>query len=104
MTRLVKSRPAEGRRMPRRPHSWLYRAYIDRNSWLWRVRRFWWLRSTGWQCERCGARENLTIHHLTYARLGRERRGDVEVLCWRCHASGDGWRHASATPARRGLL
>ena len=27
----------------------------------------------------------LTVHHRTYARLGRERRSDVQLLCWRCH-------------------
>jgi hypothetical protein len=28
---------------------------------------------------------DVTVHHRTYARHGRERRGDVELLCWRCH-------------------
>jgi 5-methylcytosine-specific restriction endonuclease McrA len=77
-----------------RRHSMLYWLYVDRNSWLWRVRRGLWLRSAGYRCERCSARTNLTIHHKTYARLGRERREDVQVLCWRCHQVEDAWRHA----------
>jgi hypothetical protein len=40
-----------------------------------------------------GGPATVTVHHRTYARLGRERRGDVELLCWRCHRSVDWWRH-----------
>jgi hypothetical protein len=35
----------------------------------------------------------VTVHHRTYARLGRERRPDVELLCWWCHRRVDYWRH-----------
>jgi hypothetical protein len=33
----------------------------------------------------CGARTELQVHHLTYARLGAERLGDLAVLCRGCH-------------------
>ena len=31
------------------------------------------------------AGDELTIHHRNYKRLGRERRSDIQVLCWPCH-------------------
>ncbi len=56
------------------------------------------LRSRGWlkrrgeavarahgHCERCGSNVRLEVHHRTYARVGRERPEDLEVLCRRCH-------------------
>jgi membrane-associated phospholipid phosphatase len=36
-------------------------------------------------CEECGAHGRLDVHHLTYARIGRERRRDTRVLCRNCH-------------------
>jgi hypothetical protein len=78
----------------RRRHSLLYDLYVG--SSLWRLRRFlWWVRSDR-RCERCGrpvvlharrgdVARSVTVHHLTYARLGRERRSDVALICWPCH-------------------
>lgn len=55
------------------------------------------LRSPHWQALRrqaldlarrrcpCGACTGLQVHHLTYARLGAERLGDLAVLCRGCH-------------------
>lgn len=78
----------------RKRHSLLYTLYM--RSWLWRARRRIWLRQAGYRCQwpGCDATANLTIHHRTYARLGHERRGDVEVLCWVHHRQTDEWRHA----------
>ena len=39
----------------------------------------------GHRCERCGASEDLHIHHLTYERLRYERSDDLKVLCKTCH-------------------
>jgi hypothetical protein len=37
-------------------------------------------------CEDCGKRDgSYSIHHKTYARIGRERLSDVVCLCWKCH-------------------
>lgn len=45
-------------------------------------------------CQRCGVSrwlaelvydQDLHVHHLTYANLGEEKFGDLEVLCLRCH-------------------
>ncbi len=39
----------------------------------------------------------LECHHLTYARMGRERLSDLETLCGRCHSL----RHNAAPRARK---
>lgn len=41
------------------------------------------------RCERngCGSSEKLELHHNHYETLGRERLGDVIILCSRCHAA-----------------
>ena len=39
----------------------------------------------GWRCERCGDEGPLEVHHLTYARIGREHFSDVIALCEDCH-------------------
>jgi hypothetical protein len=68
-----------------RRHSLLYAIYLS--SPLWRLRRRIWIVQARGRCERCGSRRRLTIHHRTYGSLGRERPGDVAVLCWDCHRS-----------------
>ncbi|HUZ84101.1 MAG TPA: HNH endonuclease [Gaiellales bacterium] len=84
----------------RRPHSLRYTVYL--HSPLWRARRWLWILQAGGRCEDCGRRRYpLTIHHLSYKRLGRERRGDVVVLCWRCHQARH--RHKSTRAGRRPL-
>jgi hypothetical protein len=51
----------------------------------WRRRRSRAIRRAGRRCQACGARGPLDVHHLTYARLGREAPGDLRVLCPACH-------------------
>lgn len=41
----------------------------------------------GYQCERCGERSNLHVHHLTYFRLWCEEMSDLQLLCKECHYS-----------------
>ena len=78
----------------RRRRSLFYVVYL--HSPLWRLRRRIWIVRAGSRCRRCGSRRRLTIHHRTYQRLGRERRADVTVLCWRCHR-----RHHPVRPRSR---
>ena len=43
-------------------------------------------------CERCGnvqSAQYLTLHHLTYERLGNERDEDLQLLCRDCHREAD---------------
>jgi hypothetical protein len=83
MARRRSRRPRQQAR-GRRRHSLLYEIYL--RSPIWRIRRRLWIAQTLGRCQGCGRfRRPLTIHHLTYARLGCERRDDVQVLCWPCH-------------------
>lgn len=54
-------------------------------SWAWRVLRARVLVRDGERCTRCTAKRPLTVHHLTYDRVGREELSDLVTLCWRCH-------------------
>lgn len=61
-----------------------YRSYLKGAHWKKTAKRRRAL--AGWKCEECGAtRCVLEVHHLTYARRGRERMGDLQVLCSVCH-------------------
>jgi len=40
-----------------------------------------------------GGPATLSVHHRTHARLGRERRDGIELLCWRCHRGVHRLRH-----------
>lgn len=39
-------------------------------------------------CQKCTAKKNLNIHHITYKNLGKETQDDVLVLCNDCHFRG----------------
>lgn len=39
------------------------------------------LEIAGYKCEFCGARNHLQLHHITYARLGKEKLSDLAILC-----------------------
>jgi 5-methylcytosine-specific restriction endonuclease McrA len=44
-----------------------------------------------YECEQCGARDRLDVHHLTYDRFGGdERMTDLRVLCRPCHETAHG--------------
>ena len=59
---------------------------------LWWERREEIIEVRGAMCERCGMdRVELELHHLTYARLGDESDGDLELLCGECHCRAHGW-------------
>ncbi len=60
-----------------------YREYLA--SPAWQRRRLVELERTGHRCEDCGHTEHLEVHHNNYLRVGRERPGDVRVLCSDCH-------------------
>lgn len=52
----------------------------------WRETRKKKLEQVGNKCQRCKRKDQpLDVHHKTYARLGRERMSDLEVLCRECH-------------------
>lgn len=60
-----------------------YRAYLQ--SVGWRKTRNRALGRAQFQCERCGAKRHIQVHHRSYERLGCESDADLEVLCRDCH-------------------
>jgi hypothetical protein len=80
-----------------RRHSLRYTLYL--RSPLWRLRRRLWILQAHGRCQGCGrwCGRRLTIHHLTYRRLGHEARQDIRVLCWPCHRV----RHRASRKPRR---
>jgi hypothetical protein len=79
-----------------------YRLYM--HSSLWQLRRWLWWRTSRKRCEDCNrplvlhrtglvsGSAVLTVHHLSYRRLLRERRSDVALLCWPCHCRREPWK------------
>jgi 5-methylcytosine-specific restriction endonuclease McrA len=64
-----------------------YDGYVRGSKW--RNMRDDMIRLRGEQCERCGYRYELQLHHRSYERLGRELISDLEVLCQPCHEKAD---------------
>ncbi len=60
-----------------------YRYYIRSAAWY--RRRAVALKIADHKCMICYSSENLSVHHRTYERLGREKMTDLVVLCWPCH-------------------
>jgi len=69
-------------------HSAEYRAYIA--SAKWRRLRADMIKLAENKCQACGAASpRLSVHHITYERLGKERPSDLLVLCSFCHEHAD---------------
>lgn len=91
--------------MSARKHTAEYKAVLS--SARWRKLRKERMQATGWRCEQCKQPEiesKLSLHHLTYERLGREGMEDIILLCARCHERADGERamaSAQRSKARR---
>lgn len=51
----------------------------------WRERRAKVLARDDYRCGGCGAARATQVHHLTYARVGREMLFDLVAVCDRCH-------------------
>jgi 5-methylcytosine-specific restriction endonuclease McrA len=60
-----------------------YNEYLT--SPLWRERRDCIMERANHRCEVCRKRAAYQIHHLTYARAGRELPDDLIAVCDRCH-------------------
>ena len=59
-----------------------YKKYIQSEEWKKKSRA--WIKETG-RCEMCNWRKTLCCHHKHYKTLGREKREDINVLCFICH-------------------
>ena len=70
-----------------------YREYIQSKEWKAKAKSA--KQRTNYRCEQCGMLKPehlLHAHHLTYERLGNERKSDLKVLCNDCHAEEHGIR------------
>lgn len=62
-----------------------YKKYITSKKWKEKKAQLFELR--GKECEQCGYKHRLHVHHLTYERLGEENLDDLQILCFQCHMS-----------------
>ena len=65
-----------------------YESFISSAAWQHSPARLQELAASGYRCRVCNASRHearLEVHHRTYARLGRERPGDLTTLCEDCH-------------------
>lgn len=66
-----------------------YHSYIQSREW--KIKAMAVKQSVRFKCERCGYRSDISTshelhaHHLTYKRLFREHRQDIQILCADCH-------------------
>jgi 5-methylcytosine-specific restriction endonuclease McrA len=64
-----------------------YNQYMRSREWD-HIRRQVLDRANG-QCEHCGERGLLQVHHLHYESLGNEDLDDLQALCEDCHSDAD---------------
>jgi len=57
-----------------------YRDYLQGEHWKSVRERF-----KGRRCLGCDGNREMTLHHVTYARIGSELDKDLRPLCWSCH-------------------
>lgn len=55
------------------------------HSEAWDRKRAMAIRRAGNRCQICNSSHNLSVHHRTYIRLGKEALADLTVLCQKCH-------------------
>ncbi len=53
--------------------------YLQSPEWF-RLRQSVFIRNNS-ECQSCGSKNNLEVHHITYARLGNENPNDLITLC-----------------------
>lgn len=62
-----------------------YHEYILSEEW--QKKRLAVFKRDNYQCQRCGSAKNLCVHHLSYARLGKDDEIlDLITLCRECHS------------------
>ena len=67
-----------------------YNSYDDYiHSVDWKQKRDYVIYLAEGQCQKCGKKKPLEVHHLAYARLYRERLADLKALCKECHPHAD---------------
>jgi len=67
-----------------------YKEYLASREWA--VLREKVRERSGDKCERCKTNSQEAVHHLTYARIGRELLEDLQAICTPCHEFVSGKR------------
>lgn len=80
----------QGKRMTKKE----YREYLKSTKWA--GKRDYAIWHAGDECDECADTERLTVHHITYERIGDERPEDLQCLCWPCHRN----KHISPVEAK----
>jgi hypothetical protein len=70
------------RKYNKRKSKGTYVKYIKSAEWK-EKSRLW--RAEAGKCELCGAEDRLQCHHKHYRTLGKEKRSDIQVVCYKCH-------------------
>ena len=99
-------------RTPAEVGRWRHWYLAYRRSEAWKARRRAALERAGWRCQTDCGRRATQVHHLDYARVGREAPEDLVALCADCHRAAHGrgplaqrpWPQFTAQRARGGLL
>lgn len=60
-----------------------YREYTKSKEW--QARRELVKMRDGGRCRMCGSKPAYNVHHLTYERVGKEKLGDLLLVCDACH-------------------
>lgn len=71
------------------PTTYTKTQYVEYSTYIlsedWNTKRKSRLAKDNYQCAICGTGKNLSVHHITYERLGSERLDDLITLCKDCH-------------------
>ena len=88
-------------RLPRRVPE-VYQAYIGSNAW--KHKREHRKNLDCYKCNQCPRVNNLTVHHITYERLGDELMEDLITLCGHCHHTHHGLDRSIETQFTQALF
>lgn len=80
----------------------IYMAYLDSNAWKHKREERKLL--DNYRCNQCPRVNNLTVHHLSYARLGDELMEDLITLCDHCHHTHHGLERSLETQATQAIF
>ena len=62
-----------------------YQDYLLSDHWKDVRRRFWASKLHNGSCFVCSSKDKLQVHHKSYKRIGKEKMGDLILLCGKCH-------------------
>jgi 5-methylcytosine-specific restriction endonuclease McrA len=70
-----------------------YNSYLKSDDWAAKRKSI--LKRDNYQCQACGSRRNLQVHHKSYKHVGHELNEELTVLCRPCHMKKHGRKEAT---------